>query len=316
MNVLITGGAGFIGSHLCKFLLGLGHIDRVVTVDSFHPYYDPEIKRQRVAAMRRFPRFCLYETDILDTAAMQRVFEREKPDTVIHLAAIPGVRGSLQDPLAYVDVDVKGTVQMLELVKQYGVKRLVVASSSSVYGERTVDRPFHESDHDLNPVSPYAASKAAAELFCRSYAQLYGLHVTALRFFTVYGPGQRPDMAISTFFRMLERGEEIPLYDLQSVRDYTYVDDIVRGIWAAVEHMNGWQVFNLGSGSPVGLTELVALIERVTGKTARTVHHGSQLGDVGGTYADTRLAQRELGWSAQVSLPEGLRMYYEWMLKQ
>ncbi|RNB82727.1 NAD-dependent epimerase/dehydratase family protein [Brevibacillus fluminis] len=316
MNILITGGAGFIGANLCRFLLEQHKAERVIAVDSFHSYYDPAIKRKRMALLEKLPGFCLVETDILDTAAMSQLMEKEKPDAIIHLAAIPGVRGSLDDPLGYVDVDVKGTVQMLELARKYGIARIVAASSSSVYGERAVDRSFCESEPDLNPISPYAASKAAAELFCRTYTQLYGMHVTALRFFTVYGPGQRPDMAISKFVKSIMEDKPITVFDLQSVRDYTYVDDIVRGIWAAVQQANGWQVYNLGSGHPVSLLELVRLLEQTTGKSAHMQRQGAQPGDVSGTWANTEQARERLGWSAEVSLPDGLRRYVEWWLRQ
>lgn len=316
MKLMITGGAGFIGSHLCEFALKQEQIERVVAVDSFHPYYDPAIKRKRMADMMTLPRFSLAETDILDTDAMRALLEREKPDAIIHLAAIAGVRGSLTDPLGYVDVDVKGTVQMLELARLHQIKRVVVASSSSVYGERPTDKPFCESDADLNPISPYAASKAAAELFCRMYTQLYGMHVTALRFFTVYGPGQRPDMAISTFMHRIMNDEPIALYDLRSIRDYTYVGDIVRGIWAALQQVNGWRIYNLGSGHPVNLLELVKTLEEVTGKTAQTEQKGAQPGDVSGTWANTERAYRELGWRAEISLSEGLKRYCDWWLRQ
>jgi UDP-glucuronate 4-epimerase len=215
-----------------------------------------------------------------------------------------------------VDVDVKGTVQMLEMARLNGIKRVIVASSSSVYGERKTDRPFCESETDLNPISPYAASKAAAELFCRTYARLYDMHVTALRFFTVYGPDQRPDMAISQFIHCLWHDQPITLYDLHSVRDYTYIGDIIHGIWAALQRAGGWQVYNLGSGSPVHLLELVRKLELVTGKTARTKQAGPQPGDVSGTWANTERAFQALGWRAEISLSEGLRLYRDWWLKQ
>jgi UDP-glucuronate 4-epimerase len=310
--ILVTGGAGFIGYHLCRSLLQKEH--RLVVVDSFHPYYDPAIKQARVEGLRRFGTFSFYRQDILDPDAMREIMRREKPETIIHLAAIPGVRGSLEDPLSYVDIDVKGTVQMLEAARQFDVKRFLFASSSSVYGERPPSRPLREEDVDFNVASPYAASKLAAEVFCRTYAQLHGFDVTCLRFFTVYGPHQRPDMAISRFLERLLTNRPLPLYDTGSVRDYTFVEDIVRGIEAALERMNGWQVYNLGSGTPIGLLELVRMLEDVTGKSAALDIIGAQPGDVSGTWADVSRARECLGWTPEVPMLEGLERYYRWWL--
>ncbi len=313
-NVLVTGGAGFIGYHTCRFLLEQGYA--LAVVDQLHPYYDPSLKRARIDELRRHGDFSFYRTDILDEAAMREVLSRHRPDAVIHLAAIPGVRGSLEQPLTYVDIDVKGTVQLLELARQFGVGRFLFASSSSVYGERALTRPLREEEADLAVCSPYAASKLAAEVFCRTYAHLYGMAVTCLRFFTVYGPHQRPDMAISRFLRLLADEQPLPLYDPHSMRDYTYVDDIVDGIGAALAHMDGYQVYNLGSGRPVGLLELVQTLEHVTGKKARLEIRGAQPGDVTGTWADIAKARGLLGWTPQVTMQEGLERYYRWWRKQ
>jgi UDP-glucuronate 4-epimerase len=311
-TMLVTGGAGFIGYHLCHSLLQRDH--RLVVVDRFHPYYDPAIKQARVEVLRQCGNFSFYQKDILDPDAIREILRREKPETIIHLAAIPGVRGSLQDPLSYVDIDVKGTVQMLEAARQFGVKRFLFASSSSVYGERPLPRPLREDDVNLNVASPYAASKLAAEVFCRTYAHLHGIDVTCLRFFTVYGPHQRPDMAISRFLERMLSDRPLPLYDTGSVRDYTFVEDIVRGIEAALERMNGWQVYNLGSGKPIGLLELVRMLEDVTGKKAAIDIIGAQPGDVSGTWADVSRARDCLGWMPKVPLPEGLERFYRWWL--
>jgi UDP-glucuronate 4-epimerase len=313
-TMLVTGGAGFIGYHLCRSLLEKEH--RLIVIDQLHSYYDPALKQARVEGLRRYGNFSFYREDILDREAIDAIFRREEPETIIHLAAIPGVRGSLNDPLTYVDIDVKGTVQMLEAARQFGVKRFLFASSSSVYGERPLQKPLKEDDASLSVASPYAASKLAAEVYCRTYADLYGMAVTCLRFFTVYGPHQRPDMAISRFLERLLANRPLPLYDTRSVRDYTYVDDIVRGMEAALARMAGWQVYNLGGGRPVGLLELVRRLEEVTGKTADVEIVGAQPGDVSGTWADVSRARERLGWVPEVTLPEGLERFYRWWIER
>lgn len=314
MKIIVTGGAGFIGYHLCRSLLQRQEVQSVVIVDSLHDYYDPAVKAARIERLSRDKKLRFYKQDILEQDGMHRLFQLHRPDAVIHLAAIPGVRGSLRQPLTYVDVDVKGTVQMLELARQFAVSKFIFASSSSVYGEKQAMRPFREAEVDLQVASPYAASKLAAEIFCRTYAQLYGLAVTSLRFFTVYGPEQRPDMAISRFLRQLLGGEPLTLYDVNSIRDYTYVDDIVAGIEAALELMQGWQVYNLGSGKPVTLPELVQALEQIAGKPAQISISGAQIGDVSATWADISAAREKLGWQPTVTLEEGLRRFYHWWL--
>lgn len=315
-TMLVTGGAGFIGSHLCASFLKREDVDTLIIVDNLHPYYDPAWKQARVDALSASDsdKLRFFQLDILNTAAMHQMFQKEQPEAVIHLAAIPGVRGSLVDPLTYVDIDVKGTVQMLELAREYRSARFLFASSSSVYGERAVTHPCKEEEVTLSVASPYAVSKLSAEMFCRTYAELYGLAVTCLRFFTVYGPGQRPDMAISRFFQKLQSNQSLPLYDVSSMRDYTYIDDIVRGIEAALDRMDGFHVYNLGSGKPTALLELVRAIEQVTGKEAGIHVIGAQPGDVSGTWADTSAARGSLDWLPEVSLQEGLRRYYDWLV--
>ncbi len=313
MRILVTGGAGFIGYHLCRSLLTRGDVENVIIVDSYLPYYDPGLKKQRMASFQGEKRLSFYEQDILDEAGMRMIMEREKPDAIIHLAAIPGVRGSLETPLTYVDIDVKGTVQMLELARSYGACKFIFASSSSVYGEKPMVQPFGEDDVNFKVASPYAASKLSAEIFCRTYADIHGLAVTALRFFTVYGPHQRPDMAISKFAKHMLNNEPFTLFDVTSVRDYTYVDDIVRGLEAALERMQGWQVYNLGSSQPVGLLELVKVLERITGREAAFTILGKQLGDVSGTWADISRAKQCLGWEPMIPLSEGLERYCQWL---
>ncbi|MBO8164843.1 MAG: NAD-dependent epimerase/dehydratase family protein [Brevibacillus sp.] len=311
-KIVVTGGAGFIGCHLCRSLARSGLSDEVIIVDSLHPYYDPALKRKRLDELTKLPGISYYPGDILDAEQMDKLFQTERPEAVIHLAAIPGVRRSLAEPLLYIDADVKGTVQLLELCRRYSVPRFLFASSSSVYGEKKADRPFREEEAGLAVVSPYAASKLAAEVFLRTYADLYGLNVTVLRFFTVYGPEQRPDMAISRFVSQLTKGEPLTLYDPGSLRDYTYVEDIVRGIEAALIHSAGWQVYNLGSGRPTSLVELVRLLEQVSGQKTSTVVLGKQPGDVSGTWADISAARHRLNWAPVVSLEEGLARFWKW----
>lgn len=312
MRILLTGGAGFIGHHLAHSLLQKKEVESVVIVDSLHDYYDPRLKRERIRQLPPTKKLSFYEQDIMDGMAMETIFARESPDAIIHLAAIPGVRGSLSVPLRYVEVDVKGTVQMLELARKHAVQRFLFASSSSVYGERAVTRAFHENDVDLNTASPYAASKLSAEVFCRTYASLYGLDITALRFFTVYGPGQRPDMAISRFLAQIEKDEPLTLYDPDAVRDFTYIGDIVDGITRALERASGFQVYNLGGGQPVRMRELIQALARAAGVRVETLQLGPQPGDVSGTWADISAAKAMLEWTPRVGLEEGLRLTCEW----
>jgi len=316
MRILVTGGAGFIGYHLSRSLIQRDDVERVILVDSYLPYYCPELKKNRIASLLGDKKITFYEQDILDETGMREIMEMDKPTMIIHLAAIPGVRNSLEMPLHYVDIDVKGTVQMLELARSYNVYKFIYASSSSVYGELPAIQPFREEDVQLRVSSPYAASKLSGEIFCRTYADIYGIAVTALRFFTVYGPHQRPDMAISKFTKHLIHNEPLTLYDVYSVRDYTYVSDIVGGIEAAMERMHGWQVYNLGSSQPIGLLELVKVLEKISGTAATFTVLGKQLGDVSGTWADITKAKACLGWEPRLSLTEGLSEYYEWLTSQ
>jgi UDP-glucuronate 4-epimerase len=316
MRILVTGGVGFIGSHLCSRLLCWSRTERVTIVDSLDPYYDPGRKRERLTRLTASQAVAFHEADILDGERMEAIFAEASPEVVVHLAALPGVRGSLARPLSYVEVDVKGTVQILELCRKHGVRGMIFASSSSVYGEKPLNRPFREEDGGLFAASPYAASKLSAEVFCRTYHHLYDLSVTALRFFTVYGPEQRPDMAISRFVEQLMHDRPLTVYDPQSVRDYTYVDDIVEGILLAIEKLGGWQVYNLGSGKPTSLADLLDLLEQVTGRKGKREYAGKQPGDVSGTWADIHLATSRLGWRPRVELREGLERFYRWWVSR
>lgn len=310
MKILITGAAGFIGSHLAEALLARG--DAVVGVDNFNDYYDPRIKRSNVGPFLDREGFRLAEGDIRDEAFLTGTFEAHAPDAVVHLAAMAGVRPSLEDPRTYFDVNVNGTLNVLECVRRFGKPRLLFASSSSVYGGNE-KVPFHEDDDVSRPVSPYAASKRAGEIMCYTYHRLYDLRIHCLRFFTVYGPRQRPEMAIHTFTRRLLEGREITLFgDGSSRRDYTYIDDILDGVIKSLDRCTAYRIYNLGESRTVSLATLVGLLEKVTGTRARIRRLPDQPGDVPVTYADIGRAREELGYAPAVSLEEGLDRFLRW----
>jgi UDP-glucuronate 4-epimerase len=305
VNVLVTGGAGFIGSHLVRGLLDRG--DQVTVLDSFNDAYDPTLKERNLEGLD----IALIHGDVRDRASVEEALRGV--DGVVHLAALAGVRESLEDPAAYASVNVGGTVNLLEALRARDRMPLVFASSSSVYGART-DGPFAESDPVDWPESPYAATKRAAELMCHAAHQSWGQPVSMLRFFTVYGPRQRPTMAISRFVRMALQGETIPLFgDGSSARDYTYVTDVVGAVLAALDQPQGRAVLNVGGGHPVRLDALVAAIGEACGVQVSLEHQGEQPGDVPLTWADPSAIQDRLGWSAQVRLVEGLRRVVESM---
>jgi UDP-glucuronate 4-epimerase len=309
-TVLVTGAAGFIGSHLCERLVARG--ERVVGFDNFNTYYDPAIKRRNAAALARTGSCTVLEGDIRDRDGVARVLREHRPDALVHLAAMAGVRPSLQDPVLYHDVNCTGTAVLLQAAHEAGVGRFVFGSSSSVYGGNE-KVPFHEDDDVSGPVSPYAATKRANELSCHVFAHLYGMHVACLRFFTVYGPRQRPEMAIHKFVRLLERGEKLPLYgDGRSERDYTYVDDILDGVLKALDKSRGFRIYNLGESRTVSLKELVAAVGRATGREPGVDWQPPQPGDVPRTFADVSRARAELGYDPRVGLEEGLRRFVAW----
>ncbi|KAB7733287.1 SDR family NAD(P)-dependent oxidoreductase [Rudanella paleaurantiibacter] len=304
MNVLITGGAGFIGSTLAGRLLREGY--RVSIVDNFNSAYDPALKRQNIRRLGPAGSVMVYEGDVRQPQFMRHVLRHEAVDVVVHLAGLAGVRPSLQNPTAYFDHNLNGTTVLLDAMRDTGVSRVVVASSSSVYGNR-VQGPFLETDPADEPVSPYALSKRAVELVCSQYSRLYGLNAYCLRLFTVYGPRQRPDMAISRFLHQLYRGQPVRLFgDGHSQRDYTYVDDIVDGMVRAIRRVSGYEVINLGSAAPVSLLELVWLLRDITGRHSPIEWQADQPGDVPLTYADIDKARRLLGYAPATNLREGL----------
>ena len=311
--ILVTGGAGFIGSHLIDRLLDEGQ--EVVCIDNFNDYYSPEIKRSNIALASKNPRFHLEEGDICDFPFLEAVFERYPIEEIVHLAARAGVRPSIAEPRLYEEVNGLGTVNLLELARRYKVSSFIYGGSSSVYGAAS-RVPFSEDDPCDRPISPYAATKRANELMCYTYHHLYGIKVTVLRFFTVYGPRQRPEMAIHKFTRLIDQGEEIPLFgDGSSKRDYTYIDDIIQGIMAARQKAYPFEIFNLGESRTTDLITLVRLIEENLGKKARIRWLPDQPGDVPLTYADISKARRMLGYNPQVPIEEGIRRFVEWYRK-
>ena len=312
-HALVTGAAGFIGSHVSEALLAKGW--RVTGFDSLDPFYDPQVKRRNLATCLKNARFAMVEADIRDVAAVDRVMG-QGVDVVVHLAALAGVRPSIERPMAYQDVNVNGTCCLLEAARKHRVTRFVFASSSSVYGNNP-KTPFSETDNVDFPISPYAASKKAGELLCHTYHHLFDLAVTCLRFFTVYGPRQRPDLAIHKFGRLIEAGKPITMFgDGKSMRDYTYIDDIVAGVMAAIERCRGYRIYNLGNSSPVSLADLIAGIEEALGKKAIVVRDKAQAGDVERTYADITRAQAELGFQPKTEMKAGLARFVGWLREE
>ncbi len=314
MRILVTGAAGFIGSHVCERLLADGHA--VLGVDNFNAFYDPVIKARNIAAAEAHPEFECVRGDICDAGLLAEVFARFLPERVIHLAAWAGVRPSIAHPAIYQKVNLEGTVTLLEQCRAAGVDRFVFASSSSVYGARK-EVPFREDDPVDHPISPYAATKKAGELLCYTWHHLHHMHVHALRFFTVYGPRQRPEMAIHKFARQIAGGETLTLFgDGSSSRDYTYIDDIVEGVVASVERVEGYRVYNLGGSETTTLAELVDHLGRALGTKPRVEHIPMQPGDVPRTFADVSRAKAELGYAPRVDIAAGIDRFAKWFRAQ
>ena len=305
MRVLVTGGAGFIGSHLVHRLLEKG--DEVSVLDDFNDYYDPALKRANVATGAR-----LVEGDIRDEAALARAFE-PAPDAVVHLAARAGVRPSLEQPDLYASVNIAGTFALLEQARKRGARKFVFASSSSIYGDAE-KVPFREDLADPRPVSPYGVTKQAGEQAILLYHRLHGMRTTALRFFTVYGPRQRPDMAIHKFARLILDGGEVPLFgDGSTRRDYTYADDAVAGIEGALARDDGFEIYNIGESQTIALSELVGLLEKNLGRKARIKHLPEQPGDVKRTFADISKARANLGYRPSTPIEAGIAKFCGWL---
>jgi UDP-glucuronate 4-epimerase len=311
MRILITGGAGFIGSHLAEKLLAAGN--DVVILDDFNDFYDPQIKHANIAGFARDVTVC--HADLRDSESVRALFRREKLQGIAHLAARAGVRPSIQQPRLYYDTNVIGTLHLLEAARVTGVERFVFASSSSVYGaSETV--PFSETEHLIQTLSPYAATKIAGEFLCSSYAHLYQMRIVALRYFTVYGPRQRPDLAIHKFARRIYAGQAIDQFgDGNTRRDYTYVDDVIQGTMAALNY-NGplYDVFNLGESETIPLKGLIAAIEKALGKKAKINRLPEQPGDMPRTYADISKARKLLAYNPTTKFTEGLPKFIDWFL--
>ena len=308
---LITGGAGFIGSHLVDRLLAADPA-RLVVVDDFNDFYDPQIKRANLVSHLKHPAFRLVEADIRDYQALKQIFAEEVFDAIIHLAARAGVRPSVVEPRLYQEVNVAGTLNLLELAERNGVNRFIFGSSSSVYGPKA-QPPFQE-DAPLSPISPYAATKAAGELLAHTYSHLYGMRVVCLRFFTVYGARQRPDLAIHKFARMIAARRPIPVYgDGTSERDYTYVDDITSGIEGALRYdATPFEIINLGESQTVTLNRLIELLEEALGERATVEYHPPQPGDLPRTHADISKAERLLNYQPTTPIEVGIQKFVEW----
>jgi len=314
MNILITGGAGFIGSHLSEKIIDLGH--KVVCVDNFNDYYDPAIKENNISGIIDNENYRLYRADILDKKAIGEIFSISGIDLVIHLAARAGVRPSLSNAALYEKVNVEGTINLLENCREHGIRRFIFASSSSVYGGNK-KIPFSETDRVDFPVSPYAATKKSGELICYTYHHLYDISIFAFRFFTVYGPRQRPEMAIHKFSRKILEDKPVEVYgDGTSSRDYTYIDDIINGITNSLGCINGYEVINLGNSKPVGLLKLIGLIEETEGKKALINFEDPQPGDVFTTYADIQKARKLIDYSPETPIEKGIGHFIEWYKKK
>jgi UDP-glucuronate 4-epimerase len=309
MRILVTGGAGFIGSHLVEKLLATGH--EVSILDDFNDFYDPQIKRANIAAIAGD--VSIHRVDLRDSAGVNLLFHREKFDAILHLAARAGVRPSISQPQLYYDTNVSGTLHLLEAARHVGIERFVFASSSSVYG-LCKEVPFSEDFNLTQTISPYAATKVAAEFLCSTYSHLYQMRIVALRFFTVYGARQRPDLAIYQFTRKIDAGQPIDQFgDGTTRRDYTYIDDIIQGVTAALDyHGPLYDLFNLGESETIQLKELIAAIENALGKKAKINQLPEQAGDVPLTCADISKARKLLGYHPTTKLSEGLPKFVEW----
>lgn len=314
MNFLVTGGAGFIGSHVCERLLQSGHA--VWTLDDLSPFYSPAIKGRNLLEIEALGKpFTFVRGDLTEVAVLNSLFKNVRFDQIIHLAARAGVRPSLEEPGLFQRVNVEGTVNLLEAARHHGVKKILIASSSSVYGVNQ-KVPFSESDPILSVISPYAASKVACEALGHVYHHLYAMDVAMLRFFTVYGPRQRPDLAIHKFARLITADKPIPVFgDGSTSRDYTFVSDIVDGVMACTQKKVGCEIFNLGDSRTVTLSRLIELLEESLGRKAVIERLPVQAGDVPLTYADITKSQKELGYSPKIKIEEGIPKFVEWFKK-
>lgn len=311
-NILVTGGAGFIGSHLVDRLLSEGRW-KVSVIDDLNDFYDPAIKLANASKHEKNSNYQLFKADIRDQASLRKIFATNGFDCIVHLAARAGVRPSLVQPLLYAETNINGTMNLLEQAREQGIKQFVFGSSSSVYG-LNAKVPFGEDDPIRQPISPYAATKAAGELICHTYTHLYGIRSVCLRFFTVYGPRQRPDLAIHKFARLISEDKPIPVFgDGTTRRDYTFIDDIIAGVRGAIDYdKTDYEVINLGESRTVELRELISLLEKELGKSAQIDREPLQPGDVPQTFADIAKARRLLGYNPQTQIEEGIHTFVRW----
>lgn len=310
MKILITGAAGFIGSHTCESLIKNGN--SIIGVDNFDPFYPSKLKELNLEQLNQNNNFRFYKADIRDDKVLNQIFSSNQVDVVIHLAAKAGVRPSIESISEYYDVNINGTVSLLESMRKNGIKKMVFASSSSIYGNNQ-KVPFSEDDRVDNPISPYASTKKSGELLCHVYSHLYNFDITCLRFFTVYGPRQRPDLAIHKFTKLIQENKPIPFYgDGSSSRDYTYIEDIVNGISCALNHLEGYKIYNLGESKVITLKKLVEVIETILGKKAMLNQLPMQQGDVSRTFADISKARAEIGYNPAYDFETGMKKFVDW----
>lgn len=310
MKILITGAAGFIGSHTCESLIKNGN--SIIGVDNFDSFYSYKLKELNLEQLNQKSNFRFYKADIRDDKALNQIFSSNQVDVVIHLAAKAGVRPSIESISEYYDVNINGTISLLESMRKNGIKKMVFASSSSIYGNNQ-KVPFSEDDRVDNPISPYASTKKSGELLCHVYSHLYNFDITCLRFFTVYGPRQRPDLAIHKFTKLIQENKPIPFYgDGSSSRDYTYIEDIVNGISCALNHLEGYKIYNLGESKVITLKKLVEVIETILGKKALLNQLPMQQGDVSRTFADISKAKAEIGYNPAYDFETGMKKFVDW----
>ncbi|NCG00146.1 MAG: NAD-dependent epimerase/dehydratase family protein [Planctomycetia bacterium] len=313
-SVLVTGGAGFIGSHVCERLLSRG--DEVICLDNLDDYYDPAIKRSHLHHLSALEGFTSVTGDIRDPQLLEHIARNHRIDGIIHLAARAGVRPSIQEPALYVDVNLNGTTQLLEMARNHSIDHFVFASSSSVYGDRN-EVPFRETDPVDQPVSPYAATKKAGEVICHAFHHLHDINIFCLRYFTVYGPRQRPEMAIHRFTSMIQQGQAIPMFgDGSMERDFTYIDDIVTGTISALDRVSGFEILNLGNHRSIRLDGLIELIGKSCGLPVEIDRLPAPAGDVSRTCASIDKANQFLGYSPQTSIEDGVEKFVSWFNAQ
>lgn len=313
MRILLTGAAGFIGSHLAEKLLSMG--ETVFGIDNYDPFYARNIKEANLALIGNSGSFTFYEEDIRNKDMINDIFSQSKIDVLIHLAGKASVRPSIENTDQYVDVNINGTLNLLEAMRKHNVSKLIFASSSSIYGNNK-KIPFSEDDFVDHPISPYAATKKSGELFCHVYSHLFNMHINCLRFFTVYGPRQRPDLAIHKFTKLIDNQKPISLYgDQHTSRDFTYIDDIVQGILGALNKFDGFNVYNLGESRMIHLDELIGTIEKALNKKAIIERFPLPPGDVQQTYADISKARREINYSPRFNFEEGIQEFVSWYLQ-